>query len=141
MNPLGRGTKSQLLAEAAALAIIVVGVFGCGHGGPPVQTAPQSCIDTIKWGLDAEPIRLKIDPPDFPYRARDRGGRYVAWVVVTVAPSGNVATAEICLSSGDHEVDAAACTCAKTAQFSPPTRKGQPVSWQTALPITFVSRK
>ena len=81
------------------------------------------------------PIALNRIVPVYPRSARRKGHEGSVMVEISVAEDGRIAQAEVVMSSGYAELDAAALGAVRTARFAPATEDG--VSVRGELRLTF----
>ena len=118
MNP----PRILLLTAIAALAV-------CGCRAPPPPPEPDQA--------STEVAATHTPPPDYPLEqaCSDIGGKVVMRVVV--GTEGRPTEVEIVQSSGVPELDRAAEDGVRAWEFTPATRRGQPVSQTIQVPMSF----
>ena len=85
----------------------------------------------------SDPIALNRIVPVYPRSARRKGHEGSVTVEISVAEDGGIASAEVVVSSGHAELDAAALGAVRTARFAPATAEGVSVSGRLRLTFDF----
>jgi protein TonB len=75
--------------------------------------------------------------PDYPEVSRLRGEQGTVWLILRIAPSGQVADVAIGPSAGFPRLDEAARSAAAKWRFRPATRDGQPIDGTLRTAIHF----
>lgn len=85
----------------------------------------------------SDPVALNRIIPVYPRSARRKGHEGSVTVEISVAKDGIVSDAEVVMSSGFDELDAAALGAVRTARFTPATEDGVSVSGRLRLTFDF----
>ena len=85
----------------------------------------------------SDPVALNRIVPVYPRSARRKGHEGSVTVEISVAKDGIVSDAEVVMSSGFDELDAAALGAVRTARFAPATEDGVSVSGRLRLTFDF----
>jgi len=120
---------------AAAMAPAADGGFGDGGldslVAAPAGAAPAPAPPTP----DTPPVRLSIEPLDYPPLARSAGVEGTVVVGVLVGIDGRVK--DVVVLEGDPMLRRAAVACARTSQWRPAQSGGRPVEGWAKIPLTF----
>jgi periplasmic protein TonB len=114
-----------------------------------VTPAPQPTAPPATPTPDAQPTPVyapsvvvdarfvdKISPV-YPDMAREQGAQGTAILLATVGPKGNVLSVEVEQSTGNHLLDDAAMTAARSSKFEPPEIDGKPATETYRIVYTF----
>ncbi|MFH1844272.1 MAG: energy transducer TonB [bacterium] len=135
-------TIATVTEMAEALAPITLDDLGTGSGDGDslvidvdIDTSPSPEDFVV---VDAEPVRISIDPPVYPSVATAAGIEGTVLVRVLVGKDGRIK--DVIHIDGPGALKEAADTCARTAVFRPALVDHQPVEVWVLMPITFKLR-
>lgn len=133
--------QSTTIATAAEmsefLAPITMEDLGLEAGDPfvveldvEVQPEPDEFV-----AVEEEPVRISIDPPEYPEIARDADVEGTVLVRALVGKDGRVK--DCVILDGNAMLNEAAIACARTAIFRPALLQHRPVEVWVIIPVTF----
>ena len=113
----------------------------------PPETSPppeQAAVPEIAPQADQEVAKVVSEPaaigrivPKYPRSARRRGKEGAVTLEICVSDSGKVSDTTVVSSSGHRELDAAAVSAVRSAQFAPATEDGVKVEGRVRLTFEF----
>lgn len=112
----------------------------------PPETSPpeQAAVPEIAPQADQEVAKVVSEPaaigrivPKYPRSARRRGKEGAVTLEIRVSDSGKVSDTTVVSSSGHRDLDAAAVSAVRSAQFAPATEDGVKVEGRVRLTFEF----
>lgn len=104
---------------------------------PPSDPLPPQLAVEERASVVTEAFALNRITPKYPRSARRKGHEGKVTVEVSISPSGAIAESSIFASSGFPELDDAALSAVRTAQFSPATQDGVGVVGRLRMTFEF----
>jgi TonB family protein len=114
---------------------------------PPTQAPATAAPATVAPDAQPTPVYAPLEvvdarfiekvAPVYPEIAKEQGAQGTAIVLATVGPAGNVISVSMDQSTGNHLLDQAALTAARSSKFEPPQIDGKPATETYRILYTF----
>lgn len=104
---------------------------------PSVTPSPVAAVAPRQARVDAPPRPRRNISPDYPKGARLRGEQGDVTLEIRVSARGTVEGVSVVVSSGFHELDAAAEKAVLAARFAPAKSEGRAVAATVRLKLAF----